>query len=644
MKKQIYAALFATTILGVSATISVDQVHASVRSDRVAVKTAQKKVTKTNKAIKSYTKKIKNAQGYTTSNVDVTSADPALQASIASAQTALNDAQNQVKVATVNVQSAQAQVSGNGASISANTGAIVAQAQKAQASAQSALNNANASISANQAKIASDQTAIQNNNNTIANLQNQANNNSQASSVASLQSQINSLTAARDAKVAQLSNNQSQGQARIVLPQGTNVSAMSNWTTAQWNSWAKGVSVQPFVDNATDQANTVNVNNMSASQSQDLQNYFGSLLNDVLVQAGQQKAFVNNSTVNQYAQEIANGYTADASHFVLTMSHDNKAINAVSQKYNVAIGENISAGLDTSGIYGNVAQFNGTTNMNDIKKAIYTAMSLMIDDDDGAGWSHAAQFFGLAANVQTPNAIWSVVVDGLGQIHFIVVYSATKPDSLGINQYISVAGSNQPMLDVSSASTSNNNAAVQSEVNDLNTQIANAKAQLKSASANTGNANKVADQIKTLTSSNTRLQNEINALNNAISNTNAQLSGLQATLDSANAALTNAQAISNSASVTTPSDNQAATAALTNAQSKLADAKKAEAAAQAKLNSLTSQVRHTTTSVKHARVSAKYLKSLKKHLAYLRKLIKKQRKALAAAKHRLAVATKHAHK
>lgn len=644
MKKQIYAALFATTILGVSATISVDQVHASVRSDRVAVKTAQKKVTKTNKAIKSYTKKIKNAQGYTTSNVDVTSADPALQASIASAQTALNDAQNQVKVATVNVQSAQAQVSGNGASVSANTGAIVAQAQKAQASAQSALNNANASISANQAKIASDQTAIQNNNNTIANLQNQANNNSQASSVACLQSQIDSLTAARDAKVAQLSNNQSQGQARIVLPQGTNVSAMKSWSDAQWNNWASGVNVKSFVDNASDQANTVDVNNMTAAQNQEIQNYFGSLLNDVLVQAGKPMAYFNNASVNQYAQEIAQGYVADGNHAVLTYSHDYKAINAVSQKYGVTLGENLSVGLDTSGDYGNVKAFNGVTNMNDIKKAIYSAMSGMIADDAGSAWGHTKQFFGANSNVQTPVAIWSVSIDGFGQLHFIKADSASRPDSMGINQYISVAGSNQPMLDVSSASTSNNNAAVQSEVNDLNTQIANAKAQLKSASANTGNANKVADQIKTLTSSNTRLQNEINALNDAISNTNAQLSGLQATLDSANAALTNAQAISNSASVTTPSDNQAATAALTNAQSKLADAKKAEAAAQAKLNSLTSQVRHTTTSVKHARVSAKYLKSLKKHLAYLRKLIKKQRKALAAAKHRLAVATKHAHK
>lgn len=107
---------------------------------------------------------------------------------------------------------------------------------------------------------------------------------------------------------------------------------LSNLLHKAGQAMLKAMPSYPYRSNQTDLKHIVNLDNMSAADFEEINDYALKLLNDIRNQLGL-RPFVMNSSVQQMAKDIAKAYNADGRSISNGNAHDAHAINEVAKDY-----------------------------------------------------------------------------------------------------------------------------------------------------------------------------------------------------------------------------------------------------------------------------------------------------------------------
>lgn len=221
-------------------------------------------------------------------------------------------------------------------------------------------------------------------------------------------------------------------------------------------SYSNGVITMPgnYQHNAADEAQSVDLNNVSSDQSYEMAQFAGSLVNQIRTQVQAQpngtKVSAGLVKVSPYASQFGQNMVNSAYAYWPAMSHNLDGLKnyANGQGLNTNyIGENLSSGIMAEQLKGS-----STVSMDDVKQAIYTSlMSMMYFDNNsygvGAGGHTTAilndpeynsnslqggNAIGLDSNgnLLSGNQYLTVSIDGMHQIHYNFISDANASDSL----------------------------------------------------------------------------------------------------------------------------------------------------------------------------------------------------------------------
>ena len=160
-----------------------------------------------------------------------------------------------------------------------------------------------------------------------------------------------------------------------------------------------------------DQERQVNWKNLSEAEVKELSVWVADVLNDFNHnQLGYQVKHVVSDLSLRYAQDVADRYyqkisPKDSPHDSVALEEAAQAIGGVS-----AVAESLAVGF--------LPNNDGTISMDELKKAIYEAMVMMLFDDKPSGWTHTNHLtLTFAERVKVKEFRIGVAVDRFGLIH-----------------------------------------------------------------------------------------------------------------------------------------------------------------------------------------------------------------------------------
>ena len=316
-----------------------------------------------------------------------------------------------------------------------------------------------------------------------------------------------------------------------------------------------GLRNNQYKSNKNDQKITVDYNNLTEAQRQELSIFATGLINQIQSQMGTPKTSVSPKSVefaNKVVKEAYNDPSWDGfgPHMIDGKSHNSDGLQKVSKEMNGnSVLENMSSSIhnytyDDSGniVSGEIAP----QTMDSLKRALYDDIVSMMFDDADSGWGHALTFINFGEkdwSIQSiDNETMGVAFDKYGYSHFDFT-GATSTNGFGDNKF-TVPSNDELISELSSANT-----VLQStKIDQASKQKANDDAQNALSSANqvlVAAQNDVKDKTATAQEANDNLttaQNDLATLQNQLSADQANQKQAQTTFDSFDADFATKQA------------------------------------------------------------------------------------------------------
>lgn len=494
------------------------------------------------------------------------------QAEIDQAQTDANNAAAKTGQAQDAVNQAQAKVS--------DAQKKADQANQTVKDDQSAIADLNTPVDPNavpnaQAKVDADNTAIDNQNTAIDHAQTDVNN---------AQTKAKQAKSAHDQAVAdqakkQATANSAQDQANTAAknlkdaqdaldalnqqdPVVENHLIVSDEYVKAFNAWEDAVSsgkqadidkadkalalagvhsnkLNHFQHSTSDAAISVDWQNLTEEQRQELSIFAANLINDVRAAFGMPKTAVSPASVKM-AQDIVNEYNAKnwdlfGEHMIDGQGHDKADLGAYGDAHNWMVSENAYGGLESwvvdNGFHKNPIQ---AQTMDSLKQNIFDAILTFMFDDEGSAFGHAENTVG-TWNPKDHTKFTGVAYDKYGYLH---VNEAIVSDP------IAVPG--EPGKTWESDNMKSARAALSKDAYDLQPSADKLAAQKKAAQDRLNNASTANDQAqKALTDANNALKSANDQVTKTASDqtkANDALTAAQKSLSDAQAKLTDLQA------------------------------------------------------------------------------------------------------
>lgn len=279
-----------------------------------------------------------------------------------------------------------------------------------------------------------------------------------------------------------------------------------------------------FQHSASDAAISVDWQNLTEEQRQELSIFAANLINDVRAAFDMPKTAVSPASVKM-AQNIVNEYNAKnwdifGEHMTDGQGHDTNDINAYADAHNWMISENAYGGLESwvvdNGFHKNPIQ---AQTMDSLKENIYEGMKGFMFGDEGSAFGHAENAIG-TWNPNDHTKFTGVAYDKYGYLH---VNEAIVSDP------IAVPG--EPGKTWESDKMKSARASLSKDAYDLQPSEDKLAAQKKAAQ----------DRVNSASTANDQAQKALTDANNALKSANDQVTKTASDQAKANDALTAAQ-------------------------------------------------------------------------------------------------------
>lgn len=375
-----------------------------------------------------------------------------------------------------------------------------------------------------------------------------------------------------------------------------------------------------FQHSASDAAISVDWQNLTEEQRQELSIFAANLINDVRAAFNMPKTSVSPASVKM-AQDIVNEYNAKnwdifGEHMTDGQDHDTNDINAYADAHNWMISENAYGGLESwvidNGFHKNPIQ---AQTMDSLKENIYEGMKGFMFGDEGSAFGHAENAIG-TWNPNDHTKFTGVAYDKYGYLHVNEAIVSDPQHAFWDPSKIL----DDPTADAARAALKKDAYDLQPSANKLAAQKKAAQDRVNSASTANDQAQKALtdannalksanDQVTKTANDQAKANDALTAAQKSLSDAQAKLTDLQAQLANDEQVLATAKAKAEDAAHKAAKKSelqdkltkdqkaaQDAQDALTNAQDQLASAKDAQTKAANKL----AQLKQTASAVKNA--------------------------------------------
>lgn len=355
-------------------------------------------------------------------------------------------------------------------------------------------------------------------------------------------------------------------------------------------NFIKNITMSDYQSSPADQAEQVNLNNLTPEQNMQIQNYFGSVINSMLDQLGKKPIKVGATGIVNAAKELADGYSADNFN-VLNMDESDKSdwkkydssldefydYNALVKAYDDN-GFGQGPRFETLGFDSKQGTYDGHKTMDEVYQNIWNDLKTIISNDSDKG----SNVFNLLFNGQTSaNTVYEgFAYDKFGQGHFVGAEIFPSNDKFDKTGEVTPA----PLKVVEGNSVELQKAVdeAQAAVNAAEANAEQAKQTLANLKNNPAQANQQNES--------TELKNQLTAATNQLNDANLKQQSLENELKQKQLIANETQAALNTAQNTFEQAQQAQAAAenyvvsLENAQANLTAAQQALESAQVALN------------------------------------------------------------